>query len=245
MPLDNKLISLEQLQQLEVGNVERIIGEIETSKNDVEKTIDKMEMETEVYIALFRDKLFETVQNIYLLKDQISDLRDEDYSFYPVDVDGETERMGLSKTSFEEGFSLFLSSFQKYGVNFNFRENPDSQEEISFYRLERVDGKKRRIRANIPSGEEYVLRVVGKDAFEFTDRFGDHLRSVIEENGTPNPERRIGMGNYNYSLLPSLLNLVPELVSRIYGEIRTARETEEEELRSKIVSLEALDTSDF
>ena len=136
MALDDKLVPLEQLQQLEVGNVERVIGEVEVSKHGMERVQHETEVEIEVYGGLLEEKLPQILTNIQLLGNQIFGLKDGRSSFYPV----HSRNVEIEKKSSRRDFSLgiTLEGGGSYNfLKFVFGNDSHSLKRISFYDVTR------------------------------------------------------------------------------------------------------------
>ncbi len=68
MELENQL---KQLEDLEVGNVEKAIGEIENYKYDLEKINDEINEGVDAYKEMFIEKVSKSIDNILLMKNYI------------------------------------------------------------------------------------------------------------------------------------------------------------------------------
>ncbi|MGA2130029.1 MAG: hypothetical protein ABSG05_00215 [Candidatus Pacearchaeota archaeon] len=220
---------LKALQSLEVGNVERVIGEVERTKLETEAVADNLEQESYRYMDLMREKLPKVIGNIYLLGNQISGLKDDYHSFYPVDLSGESARIEIGKKKSKKGFSLRIDNFIKYAIELKFEKDSNSPTEISFLNYEFpnkfLSWKKYK--------QSYVPKLKARTIEEFTAKFMDFLMS---KNG-----REEG----RYDSLPAMLNLIPSLLLRIYQEEQEKYKYKAEQTASKGKKLEELDVSDF
>ncbi len=230
MALDDRL---NQLQVLKVGNVEKAIGEISDSQFESETIQDNTNIELELYQKTIEEKLPKIIENICLLKDQIVDLKNVFKSFYPIKVGNNQIRMEISKKSSKKGSILTVYDYIDYAVRFDFETNSNFPKEISFFTYE---SKKRH------SKQDYIPRLKADTIPEFVDKIKIFLVNQIEKRGNYYNSK---LEDRDYSSLPHFLNLVPELLSRIYKEKSNTHKNKLEVTQHQNQSLEDLDVSDF
>jgi len=250
MTLDDQLNSAEQLQQLEIGNVERVIGQIEASKHRTARLAAEADLKingaTDVYEYLVREKLPRILENIQTMSGQIFDLNDFDvrYDFSNGCLSpwkrgryytGDTE-LRLSLKSEENFNSLTLmrrDTEWEYSLPLVFNEG-----NLFVQGVKRVKkGFLKRLNHFFQDDSEVEVEVL-RTPYEFTEHFLDLVLPEVKLNGTS-----------MYTEVPLLLNYIPETISKVY---EWRRQTQEERLveippniNGQNERLKTLDVSDF
>ena len=231
MGLDEKLI---QIHGLEVASVERVIGDIERIKLQEQAVSENFNQELARYGDLITGKLLRIIENIYLLGNQIFRLKEESYSFHPVEVEDRTKRINLYKGNVGEGFSFGVNNFMEHVVDFSFgRDFTPKKIALSTYDWVDEDKKKKRRGSN-----EYVTKIEALSICEFVDRFTDLL---IDYHKNPSEDKE----KHHLDSLPFVLNLVPSLLSKIYEGVMNGQEGKLKNLQSRSRDLNGLEVSDI
>jgi hypothetical protein len=244
MQLERSVINSKALQ---VGNVEKVIGEITNHKYDTEKTSDETIVDTEVYRSLLEEKLPKIINNISLLGKDIHKIGSA-WWFHDGFNEHEPGNELYIRRFGKESVSMWVQAsgddhYTDYQVEFVFKKNPDSLKRISMYTLSnklwewwadvRWSGGGGKYCAQEKKRNHPSLIRAGT-AYEFSDRYINMILNQLERKGES-----------PFLNLPSLLSQVPNVIAELYksegenlGRVLTG-------IQSHNKKLEDLDVSDF
>jgi len=211
MGLEGKL---EQLQALEVGSVEGVIGDIERTKVETLEVADNIEIEAQVYQQLIEQKLPKLLGNVQSLRSMV-------LGIVPLEGDYVDSHDKLYIFQNKKGHQLSWWDISKYDFNFQF--NNDGSEEISLLRFGPLKGFFRSERCvwikmiDAKTPEEFVEKYVGLVIPEFK-KHGDSI----------------------YLSLPFALVNVPDSIKRIYEKRQEKRNGVLKQIQSQNGKLDSL-----
>ncbi|MDP3992439.1 MAG: hypothetical protein Q8P79_02955 [Nanoarchaeota archaeon] len=194
MALDDRLT---QLQALEVGNVEKVIGDIERTERDTLEVTDRIEDEIQNYRILIEKKLPRIIGNIQTLRSVIFGIDSTfNYSNYN----------NLHIHRHKKGRLLILDTHHRtYQFQFDF--NNDGSESIAL--LDKAYKAKGLFRREVYDWYDFIT---AKTPGEFTERYLELVTSQIRN------------GSSEFSSLPFLLNEVPDSIIKIYEQQKSRNE---------------------
>lgn len=245
MDLEEEVKSLENLQ---IGNVEKAIREIENSKYDLEKIRDEKKVPIINYENIIQEKLPSIINNLLLMKEQIFGLGEK---YWQVNDDrGLLYRVQITQEKYpqliiENGFVMNLIfekdkvAFKKIYLKESICKFPPSFRNTLLGRIaddERLplvslqmfleDHKKHKIESKTPEG--------------FSEQFAKFSSATLDymEN-CYYPEGR------HLLRIPEDLSEIPEKIISLYSEKVESKRVEFSEIDNRRKKLELLDISDF
>lgn len=222
-----------ELRALEVGNVERVIGDVEIIKSQTERTSESLDQELRKYKHLVEDKLPRIIDNIQTIAPMIFEL-----GLVPkYNIFGENFNADISLNANEKPGSLtFGLEYRGYG------------KEDGFFRFEIIFNNRQVIEdLSLPSfatpKEEGIwpfkkiekpYYLIAKTTQDFAERYSRWATFSLQETG-----------QFNFIKLPHLLNRVPYFIKEMYKDRKVAQEAKLTRVSSHNESISALDVSDF
>lgn len=256
MALEKKLTPGQELAQLEVGNVTRVIGKIQTSNMRRSTVQSKIGDELSAYESLLEEKLPQIIRNIFLIGDQICGLKG-DYKPGIVQIRGRNYSPHLRFG--QKSLILAISDYRdvNHKIKFGFDENARFRQlSIREYQRESLMGKVYWPKIGSWDGKEKPSKLDN-----WIPTFMKPVKKLERLWSAPNSERAIqGFCDYYVSLTTEeleregrsefadyvrILNMVPEFVAQVYQGIEERARENLESAKSNRKGLTDLEVSEF